>query len=620
VSVRAFFPVLLIAVCWSCAQQGSPSGGPRDKDPPVVVGSDPPNYSIRFKAKKILITFDEYIVLDNVNQELVVSPPMEEKPEIRLRKKTMIIQFEEDLKDSTTYTFNFGSAIKDLHEGNKLLNFEYVFSTGDVLDSLSVKGTLKYAWDLTEPDEPISIMLYNDLRDSVPLTDIPLYVGRSDDSGVFSVNNLKPDVYKVFALKDGNYNFLFDLPTEEIAFLDSSLIVNAEFARSLLEIPNPVDSAELDTDTLLTAADTLQLPQDTHVLYKDSLSLSTDTLEISPDSLIEEGPDFNSIYIDLLLFTEETETQYIKNESRDDRRMVQVVFAKPVTDTFGYRFLEKGTGDTTEYLEVFSSSRDTLTLWLRDSLDFRKDTIDLELNYTVKDTAHQFVTQTDTLVFIYREKKTKQKGPETKEKEKLTITTIRNKGEQHLNRSFQFDLNLPLAAIHDSLIGLFHTPDSVEVPVPFSSRVDSLVPTRGWIDVEWESASNYHLRMLPGAITSIYDLAHDTIDLIFQTRDIEFYGQILLKLENVRHRVIVQLISKDKVIRQQFVSKSGNYAFPYLVPQNYRIKFIHDLNENGKWDTGNYMKKQQPEPVEFVPKEITVRSNWDHDVTMQMEK
>ena len=125
-------------------------------------------------------------------------------------------------------------AIEDLHEGNTLQNYEYVFSTGEILDSLSVKGTLQYAENLEKPEDPISIMLYSDLRDSVPLIDIPLYVGRSNDSGVFSVNNLRPDVYKVFALNDGNNNLLFDLPSEEIAFLDSSLILNADLTRLLL--------------------------------------------------------------------------------------------------------------------------------------------------------------------------------------------------------------------------------------------------------------------------------------------------------------------------------------------------------------------------------------------------
>ena len=127
---------ILAALFYGCAQQGSPSGGAKDEDPPVVVEAKPSNYSNNFNAEKIFITFDEFIVLDNVNQELIISPPFEEKPEIKLRKKTIIIQFEEGLRENTTYTFNFGNAIKDLHEGNKLINFEYVFATGEEIDSL----------------------------------------------------------------------------------------------------------------------------------------------------------------------------------------------------------------------------------------------------------------------------------------------------------------------------------------------------------------------------------------------------------------------------------------------------------------------------------------------------
>ena len=130
VSIKYFWLFPLAFACWSCAQQGSPSGGPRDEDPPVVLESEPLNYSTNFEAKKIRISFDEYIVLENVNQQLIVSPPMEEQPTVKLRKKTIIIEFEEELLPNTTYTFNFGDAIKDLHEGNKLQNFEYVFSTG----------------------------------------------------------------------------------------------------------------------------------------------------------------------------------------------------------------------------------------------------------------------------------------------------------------------------------------------------------------------------------------------------------------------------------------------------------------------------------------------------------
>jgi len=578
---------------WSCAQVGSPAGGPRDEDPPVVLESDPPNYSTRFNGNKFQVTFDEYIVLEDVNNELVVSPPMKEKPEVKLKKKTLVIEIVDTLKQNTTYTFNFGSAIKDLHEGNPLLNYEYVFSTGDVLDSLSVKGTLKYAEDLSVPDEPISILLYSDLRDSVPMLDIPLYVGRSNDSGVFSVNNLRPDEYKVIALKDGNNNFLFDLPSEEIAFLDSSLIVNAEFAWQLL-----MEGGLIDTTPMV-----------------DTTGFEIDTIPYS-------GPDLNSVYVDLLLFVEESDIQYITDYSREDPRRVELVFALPLTDSFQYRPLVPIGLDRSGLLEYYSTNRDSLTLWIRDSVYYKQDTLVIAIDYTVKDTTNQFVTLVDTLQFTYREKtKKKSRGePEKVKVEKLEVATIRNNGDLNLNGNLTVNLKLPFREMNDSLIRLFHIPDSVEVAVPFEVSLDTTLLTRGSIMADWEPASQYRILFLPGAFASIYPPEHDTIDLNFNVRDIEFYGEIILNLERVDNRIIIQLMAENKVIRKRFVDQSGEYVFPYLIPGTYTMKFIHDLNENGKWDTGHYLKKIQPEPLELLPLEITVRSNWEHDVTKKLEK
>jgi len=626
VSFRISILFIITALCWSCAQQGSPSGGPRDEDPPVVLESVPSNYSTHFKARRIQITFDEYIVLDNVNQQLVVSPPMEEKPEVRLKGKTMVIQFEEELKDSTTYTFNFGSAIKDLHEGNILFNFEYVFSTGDVLDSLSVKGTLIYAEDLSAPEEAVTIMLYENLADSVPLTQIPLYVGRSNDSGVFSVNNLKADTFKVFALKDANYNLLFDLPTEEIGFLDSSLVVSAEHIRNILET-EASDSTSMEADSTgeaMALAATFEVVEDLEELRDSTLftsdSVSMDSTTMVSDSL-DLGPDYTSIFIDMVLFTEEVETQYIAEEQRDDPRTILFAFARPLSDSFNYRFLTEEGGREIDVLEYYSPARDSLTLWLRDSIDYKNDSLSVELSYTVKDSTNLSVTQIDTLLMTYRIRTGKKdKNNQNQEKEKLTISTIRNKGEMDLNTHLKMDLSMPLESFKDSLISLWYIPDTVEIPMPFRSRADTLLPNRGWIEAEWKSASSYHIQLLPGALSSIYELEHDTIDLAFSTRDIEYYGQILLTLEDVSNPVIIQLKKKDDVVRKLRVYKNGLYTFSYLSPGDYGVKIIHDQNDNGKWDTGKYIKKRQPEAVEILPRLITVRSNWDHDVSMILKK
>ncbi len=606
VSFRNIILPLLAVWCWSCAQQGSPSGGPRDETPPRVLVCDPPNYSIRFDEKKILITFDEFVVLENVNQELIVSPPMEEKPEVKLRKKTIVIQFDEALKENTTYTFHFGRAIKDLHEGNELLNYEYVFSTGDVLDSMSVRGVLRVAEDLSYPEDPVAIMLYTRLADSVPLTEPPLYVGRTGDSGVFSVNNLRPDEYKLFALKDGNSNLLFDLPTEEIAFLDSSLTVNAEFTRKLLEASGMLDTT--GTDTLTADAGTL--------------ALDADTLALDADTLRQVGPELNAIYVDLYLFREKTDIQYIVDNSREDRRKIELAFAIPVTDSFSYRFIRPGPDPSGALVRYLSPGRDSLILWMTDSVDYKKDTLVMALNYLVKDTSDREVMKTDTLSFIYRERRESSRRPAKAENrvEKLQVTTIRNNGTLDLNSDLAFTLNLPLNEIHDSLIEVFRLEDSLEFETSFGTYRDTSSLYRGWIRAGWSPDTRYRLQLLPGAVTSYYPVQHDTVNISFRTRDTEYYGQILLNLEGVSGPILIQLISKERVVRQQTASASGTYLFPFLAPQEYRIKFIHDRNGNGQWDTGDYLMHLQPEAVEYLPGSVTVRSNWDHDITMKLRR
>ena len=229
-----------------CANAVAPTGGPKDNMPPVVVEAVPENNSVNFIGKKIEITFDEYITLENANQNVLISPPLSEKPDIKLHNKTVVVKFKESLAPNTTYTINFGSAIKDLHEGNLFKDFVYSFATGDHIDTLSVKGNVLSAAD-KKPVENAYVGLYAADLDNVydlPMSAKPNYITKTDKEGRFSLNGLADKNYLIFALKDVNSNLYFDQPNEEVAFLDSLVHPNDSISHTLYMFTE-VDSTQV---------------------------------------------------------------------------------------------------------------------------------------------------------------------------------------------------------------------------------------------------------------------------------------------------------------------------------------------------------------------------------------
>lgn len=208
-----------------CANVVSPTGGPKDVIPPVVLQSVPENQSTNFQDKEIHITFDEYVVLNNPNSNIFISPPLDKNPEYKLSGKSLIIKFKESLKPDVTYSINFGEAIKDLHEGNIFKDYSFVFSTGENIDTLTLEGKVLQSVD-HQPSADYYVMLYCNDNDSISIDSLPYfkkpyYATKSDKEGKFKFSGLKENDYLVFALKDENSNFKFDLPNENIAFLDS---------------------------------------------------------------------------------------------------------------------------------------------------------------------------------------------------------------------------------------------------------------------------------------------------------------------------------------------------------------------------------------------------------------
>lgn len=224
---KLIYIVLSIVVISGCAKRGSPSGGPVDSIPPVLINASPKINSIKFDSKEIRLTFDEFVKLDNVDEQLIISPPInkssyEVKPLNGVTKK-VFLEFIDSLETETTYSINFGNSIKDNNEGNPLTFFSYTFSTGETIDSLYVRGNISDAFD-KETDDYISIHLYridSIFNDSIIFNNRPTYISNSLDSTSYQFKNIKEGKYLILALKDIDNNYFFDPFYDKIGFIDS---------------------------------------------------------------------------------------------------------------------------------------------------------------------------------------------------------------------------------------------------------------------------------------------------------------------------------------------------------------------------------------------------------------
>ncbi|MEY3322291.1 MAG: hypothetical protein RLZZ417_1874 [Bacteroidota bacterium] len=228
--------LLLQILFFSCATPTTPTGGPRDENPPVIdTALSTPNLQTKFLKQDISLTFNEWVMLEDVFNQVIISPPLQYKPEIYIKKKSVIIAWDdrETLRENVTYTFNFGESVKDLTEKNPAEKLRFVFSTGDFIDSLTLSGKVIDATD-GKPLEKIRVMLYASKEDSVVRTQKPLYLSITDKDGRFTMENLRSDTFSLFALEDVNFNYKFDLANERIGFPDSLLFLTNTLSDSLV--------------------------------------------------------------------------------------------------------------------------------------------------------------------------------------------------------------------------------------------------------------------------------------------------------------------------------------------------------------------------------------------------
>lgn len=647
-----FFSIFILS---RCAKMVAPTGGPKDEEHPLIVKAEPPFNSVNFDQKKINITFNEFIQLKDLNSNLVVSPPMEEKPDVTIKGKTLEIELISELQDSTTYNLYFGNSVQDFNEGNPIENFEYVFSTGEYIDSLSIKGQVINSYNLL-PEEGVFVMLYKDYEDSVPLKQLPIHVSKTNKDGFFQINNISNNTFKLFCLRDANKNYLFDLPNEDIAFIDSlitfRLITETTIdtiykTDTLTELNDTIFAQEtkmskLISDTLISAQETEQ--EDSLIAdneFVDSLELSqmeiSDSLQISDSLMNEEQQEIDTIIVHsrsyfptyefvFRLFTEYHELQYLSNNTRNTKQRIDIIFNKPIKDSIQFSVVDTVI-DSKWFLKETNATNDSITYWLTDSTLYNKERISFALTYQQEDSNMVYQWNTDTLNLRYTEPKQK-KNEEIDSSLQYTMN-IKSRSTIDLNRPINFFFETPVQSYDTSKIDLFAIVDSLEFPVQYQFRQDSVKMRNYKMDVEWDSDTIYRLELYPGAFTDIYATVNDTNIFEFKSQKRDHYGKILANVTGIDssatpYQAIVQVIlpSKDKetVLKASIIKNDQIVEFDYLPPKEVMLKIILDKNFNGEWDTGEYLKHLQPEEVLYYKDKIQVRSNWDIEVNVDLNK
>lgn len=609
ITIIFLFSLMLLA---SCARVSTPEGGPKDEKPPVVINTIPPDFSTGFSSSSFEVVFDEYFVLDNVSRELMVSPPLSNKPEILTRGMSLIVKFDEEekLRENVTYTFDFGGSIKDLNEGNTLDNFKYVFSTGDVVDSLSVTGYIYDAFNL-EAGEDILVMMYSEKADSMPLTTMPLYITRASENGKYRIDNIAGGEYRLYGLRDENNNRIYDLQTEDFAFADSAISVVPENNY----IPPRPDSTFFAGDTTLpeVAADTSMPLVLTDTLISDDRD-GTGAAAFDPsggDSLRYEhipGEEYNLYY-----FRSPDKNRYLTGSFRPQSYLLQFTFSMPV-DSSSFSITFPDAEEEAGYIREVSSGLDTFKIWLRDSSFFSRELISAHLRYPGTDSLGKLQMVTDTVKLRYAVAAA-DRADQQKKKAGLPLSTNLS-GVVGLipDRLPVFSFNTPVKDPDTSLIRLYMMDDSLRLRQDYDLRRDSIDIKKFVMDTGLRPDSSYVIVADSGAFKDIYGRITDSAGYTFTVRNPDEFGRLVLNTSGFEGDIIVQLLdSEEKVIKEKKIMLPGDkkFEFSYLPERTYLLKAIVDLNGDGEWTPGDYELKRQPEPVSYYHKKIEMKAGWE---------
>lgn len=578
-SFRLLYGMLLLTVIYSCANIGSPNGGPYDETPPKFVSSTPVPNQINYTGKKIEILFDELIQIEKPSENVIITPPQMELPVIRSAGKKAVIELKDTLKPNTTYTIDFTNSISDNNEKNVFENFSFAFSTGDIIDTLEVSGVLLNAENL-EPMPGITIGLHNNLEDSAFVKLPFVRTSRTNDKGQFTIRNITPGTYHIFALNDVNRDYKFDQPGEDIAFLDSVIVPSFE---------------------LTTRQDTT---------WKDSLTIDT----IRTVGYTRFFPD----NIELRLFKEKFERQYMVKPERPDEKYFTLRFNTKLDTVPVPVPINFTPEDSTWYFVQQTEGGTAVNYWLADSTVWKQDTLQVQVSYPKSDSLNILRPQTDTVQLVLRRRPAEKKKKKKKDEPDPIVflgMQVDAPSSMDLFDTISVTFNEPVLDINKEMFFLDQKIDTVWNTVDFDFFPDSTNSLNYFIRRPWKYGEEYRIEVDSAAIHSLYGKWNDFFTGEFKIKKEDEYGYLYLNINGVDTTAFVELLSSgDAPVRKAKV-KDGGVLFMDLKPDKYYARIVIDTNGNGVWDTGNYIEKRQPEEVYYSPKMYEIMQNWQVEET-----
>ena len=577
------WPLWVMAIAslmlYACANMASPNGGPYDEVPPKFISSTPAPGQLNYKGKKVEILFDELVQVDKPTENVIVTPPQMSQPVIRANGRRVVVALEDTLKENTTYTIDFTNSIADNNEKNVLQNFSFAFSTGPTIDTLQISGILLDAATL-EPMSGITVGVHTNLADSAFTTTPFVRTSRTNDRGQFTIRNMAPGTYRIYALEDVMRSYAYTQPGQQIAYSDSLIVPSFE---------------------LTTRQDTT---------WKDSLTI--DTIMTVPYT------HFFPDNIELRLFKEKVERQYMLRPERNDEKILTLRFNAPVEqypEPVPVNFEPEGDW----YFVQAEEEGRTIKYWLTDSLVWQQDTLQIAVDYLKSDSLNVLRPQTDTVSLSMRrrpqatqKKSKKADGPKPIEFLGLSASPT---GTMEMTDTLSLTFAEPIAQLDSSLLRLEQLVDSVWTPVDFRFFPDSTNALRYFLLRPWNYAEEYQLSVDSATIYSVYGRWNNTLKNAFKVKKEDDYGHLYINVIGVDTTAFVELLNNSDLPVRKAKVKDGGALFMDLKPDKYYARLTIDLNGNGQWDTGNYAEKRQPEQVFYCPKLFQVMQNWQVEET-----